>query len=122
MDAKWKRLPQSGQHQGCRHQGIQQADLYQLYTHGRKYRRDGQRRGRSKSPPWLYLLYPWSHEFPGLLDFEYEDGLWLSIRPTRLDDEKTPVLDQPPDVAILPNAASLHETQAAIADLAPQAC
>lgn len=66
LDMKWKWIdPKLPNH------GIEQADLYQLYAYGQKYKANG-----------LFLIYPAHESFQNPLPtFHYDDALRLTVSP-----------------------------------------
>jgi 5-methylcytosine-specific restriction enzyme subunit McrC len=72
VDAKWKLLNQFADR---RNYNISQADMYQLYAYGKKYKTDD-------IHPSLVLLYPSNPNFSNKLDnFIYEGDLKLEVIP-----------------------------------------
>ena len=72
LDAKWKRIDQ------CRPDKnfyVEQSDLYQLYTYGKRY-----------DCKAVVLIYPKSGEFNRALDFRYFDDLRLVCYPFDVED------------------------------------
>ena len=67
LDAKWKEIDPGG---GDRKHGIDQADLYQLYTYGRRYGCDV-----------VALVYPKTRAFMTELRYRFFDGLDLICLP-----------------------------------------
>ena len=77
-DAKWKRLDAGKKHPPL---GISQADLYQLYAYGHKYRlADG-------SCPELWLLYPEQEALPLRRKLKYEEGLEIELIGVKLGED-----------------------------------
>ncbi|MDA8014370.1 MAG: McrC family protein [Gammaproteobacteria bacterium] len=82
LDTKWKRLDTRKDHHD-----ISQADLYQLYAYGKKYRAQKQNAGKKME---LFLLYPANPHFENPLEYHYDDELSLTALPVQLslkDDE-----------------------------------
>ena len=76
------------------HYGISQSDMYQLYAYGKRYQRSG------ANHIGLYLLYPANQEFQKDLDFYYEEGLSLKVRPVNLEEMEKPILGSSPSVLL----------------------
>lgn len=79
LDTKWKRvdnrLPQEKY-------GLSQADFYQLFAYGHKYRLS------SEQPPTLVLIYPyWSGLTQALPLFDYGEGMSLWVLPFDLEKD-----------------------------------
>ncbi len=74
FDTKWKLIDASKPRQNY---GIEQADLYQMYAYGKKY--------RAKK---LFLIYPANENFRNPLEvFDYEEDLVLHVLPFDLMNE-----------------------------------
>lgn len=79
LDTKWKRVD-AGRPE--KNYDLSQADFYQLFAYGHKYR--GQ-----TGVPTLVLIYPyWSGLQEALPVFDYGDGMNLWVLPFDLDDER----------------------------------
>jgi len=78
LDTKWKVLDQSAS--GINY-NISQADMYQLYAYGKKYRTDFIRH------PRLVLIYPKNPSFDKPLHFEYENDMELWAVPYDLEGD-----------------------------------
>ncbi|MFP7635193.1 McrC family protein [Pseudomonas veronii] len=77
LDTKWKRLD-AGQRE--KNYWLSQADFYQLYAYGHKYR-------LKPGMPTLVLIYPyWSGLKKNLPEFDYGDGMKLWVLPFDLDN------------------------------------
>ena len=74
-DAKWKRLDAAQRHPPL---GISQADLYQLYAYGHKYR-------PAAGPfPTLWLLYPEQVALASPHHLRFEEGLEIEVKSVSL--------------------------------------
>ncbi|MCY3770078.1 MAG: McrC family protein [Gammaproteobacteria bacterium] len=80
LDAKWKRINREGDPAKC---GIDQSDMYQLYSYGKKY----QERGCEK----VALIYPQTKEFKNHLHYCFDKDLSLACFPFDLDDPQKSV-------------------------------
>lgn len=79
LDTKWK-LVHSLKSNAANY-GLSQADFYQLFAYGHKYR-------IHEAPPRLVLIYPaWSSLEASLDPFDYGDGLHLWVLPFDLHDD-----------------------------------
>src|SRR5690606_10887770 len=79
LDTKWKRVD-AGRPE--KNYDLSQADFYQLFAYGHKYR--GQ-----TGVPKLVLIYPyWSGLQEALPVFDYGDGMNLWVLPFDLDNER----------------------------------
>ncbi len=72
LDTKWKRI--NGEGSDPKH-GISQADMYQLFAYGKKYRCNQ-----------VALVYPKSEQFREMLRYKFDDELSLSCFPFDVTD------------------------------------
>ena len=79
LDTKWKRVNENGN--DPKH-GISQADMYQLFAYGKKY--------RCKQ---VALVYPKTAQFREMLRYEFDEDLSLSCFPFDVTDPKGSVKD-----------------------------
>ena len=79
LDTKWKRI--NGEGSDSKH-GISQADMYQLFAYGKKY--------RCKQ---VALVYPKSEQFREMLRYKFDDELSLSCFPFDVTDPQGSVED-----------------------------
>ncbi len=76
LDTKWKRIDETLPKENY---GLSQADFYQLFAYGHKYR-------VSEAQPVLALIYPkWKGLSDALPVFEFGEGLQLHVLPFDLD-------------------------------------
>ena len=93
MDTKWKRINQKAGSNKEKY-GISQADIYQLYSYGKVYKREFTKKEESKYTE-LFLLYPGNDNFEEIITLS-EDGtdegndknLILKVIPVDLPDLK----------------------------------
>lgn len=79
LDTKWKRVDSRKKNNNY---DLSQADFYQLFAYGHKYRIHA-------APPRLVLIYPaWSGLEASLDSFDYGDGLHLWVLPFDLDNDR----------------------------------
>lgn len=76
LDTKWKRIDETLPKENY---GLSQADFYQLFAYGHKYR-------AGEAQPVLALIYPkWKGLSDALPAFEFGEGLQLHVLPFDLD-------------------------------------
>ncbi len=78
LDTKWKEIDRLA---SAANYNISQADMYQLYAYGKKYRT------LTKGHPKLLLIYPRNNKFVEPLHFQYEDGMELWATPYDLEGD-----------------------------------
>jgi len=78
LDTKWKEIDRQ---LSATNYNISQADMYQLYAYGKKYRTP------DFGHPMLVLIYPRNARFMEPLQFQYEDGMELWAMPYDLEGD-----------------------------------
>ena len=77
LDTKWKRISEDD---SDRKRGIIQADMYQLFAHGKKY-----------GCKQVALIYPKTRQFGKLLRYRFDDELSLACFPFDVTEPKESV-------------------------------
>ncbi|SKC47750.1 5-methylcytosine-specific restriction enzyme subunit McrC [Bacteroidales bacterium WCE2004] len=79
LDTKWKAIDENRENENY---GISQADMYQLYAYGKKYKE------KFGGKPHLVLLYPANENFTKpLANYDYKGDLVLDVIPFSFDKD-----------------------------------
>jgi 5-methylcytosine-specific restriction enzyme subunit McrC len=82
LDTKWKIIDQNATGPNYK---ISQADMYQLYAYGKKYK------AVTSNPPRLILIYPKNENFTKPLQFFYENEMELVAVPYDLEEDRVEI-------------------------------